>query len=204
MFDHLLRALKDRILSPVARLIGPRVSPDSLSWLALGFGLGSAAAIISGRWWLALALWLFNRAFDGLDGTHARIHGRTSLYGGYLDIVLDFVVYAAIPVAIVAARPTPELAVAGAILLGSFFVNAASWMYLAAILEQRNQGARSRGELTSITMPPGLVAGTETVIFFSLFLLWPAQQVAIFLIMAALVGGNILGRLIWARRHLDK
>jgi phosphatidylglycerophosphate synthase len=202
VFDHLFRALKDRLLTPVARVLGPSLSPDTLSWLALAAGLASAGFVLDGHFGWALVFWLLNRVLDGLDGTHARVHGRQSQYGGYLDIVLDFVVYAAIPIAIVVARPTAPYAVAGAVLLGSFFVNAASWMYLAAILEQRNQGAKTRGELTSITMPPGLVAGTETVVFYSMFLLWPSQQVLLFWIMAMLVGANVVLRLAWARRNL--
>lgn len=202
MFDHLLRGLKDRLLTPVARLLGPTLSPNLLSWLALVFGLACAGAVWRGQLGWALALWLANRALDGLDGTQARVHGRGSQYGGYLDIVLDFVVYAAIPIAIVASHPTPRYAVAGAALLGSFLVNAASWMYLAAILEQRHEGAKAGGELTSITMPPGLVAGTETVVFYSLFLVWPAQQITLFWVMATLVFGNVALRLLWAKRHL--
>jgi phosphatidylglycerophosphate synthase len=202
VFDHLLRALKDRLLAPVARVLGPSFSPNALSWMAFAIGLGSAWAIWRGQLGWALALWLANRTVDGLDGTQARVHGRESQFGAYLDIVLDFGVYAAIPIAIVAAQPTAPYAVAGMVLLGSFFVNAASWMYLAAILEQRNEGAKARGELTSITMPRGLVAGTETVVFYSLFLMWPSLQVPLFWIMAGLVFTNVVVRLLWARRRL--
>jgi hypothetical protein len=51
-------------------------------------------------------------------------------------------------------------------------------------------------------MPPGLVAGTETVVFYSLFLVWPAQQITLFSVMATLVFGNVALRLLWAKRHL--
>jgi len=202
VFDHLLRGLKDRLLTPVARILGPSLSPNVVSWLALVMGLACAGAAWGGQLGWALVLWLVNRTLDGLDGTLARVHGRGTPYGGYLDIVLDFVVYAAIPIAIVASQPTPRYAVAGAVLLGSFFVNAASWMYLAALLEQRQEGAKAGDELTSITMPPGLVAGTETVVFYALFLLWPAQQVVLFWAMSTLVLGNVVLRLGWAKRHL--
>ncbi len=203
MFDALLRPLKEVVLSHVSRAIGPRVSAHAISCLALFVGLASAGAILNSRLGVAVALWVANRMLDGLDGTHARVHGRASSFGGYLDIVLDFIVYAAIPVALVAVSPTPARAVAGMVLLATFFVNAASWMYLAAILEQRREGAQSRGELTSITMPSGLVAGTETVVFYTLFLVWPARQIELFWLMSALVGINVILRLLWARRHLE-
>ena len=125
-------------------------------------------------------LWIANRLLDGLDGTHARVHGRESQFGAYLDIVLDFVVYAAIPIAIAARQGTQAMAFAGLLLVASFYVNAASWMYLAAILEQRHEGATARGESTAVTMPPGLIGGAETVGFYVAFFLWPAYQTWLF------------------------
>jgi phosphatidylglycerophosphate synthase len=100
-------------------------------------------------------LWLFNRVLDGLDGMVARFHARQSDFGGYLDIVLDFVVYAAIPVGLYWGNPGATNTAALILLLSSFYVNAASWIYLSAILEKRAAGASARGELTSVTMPNG-------------------------------------------------
>ena len=60
-------------------------------------------------------------------------------------------------------------------------------MYLAAILEQRHEGAAARGESTTVTMPPGLIGGAETVGFYVAFFLWPAYQTWLFQAMAALV-----------------
>lgn len=199
MFDHLLRLLKDRLLGPFARALGPSLSPNFISVVAFLFGIASAVAAYLGADALALLLWLANRTLDGLDGTHARVHARQTDFGGYFDIVLDFTVYAAIPCALVAAAGTMSLALAGMFLLATFFVNAASLMYLAAILERRQIGAAARGELTTITMPPGIVAGSETVVLFSLFLALPAWRLALFWIMGALVCANIVQRLWWAR-----
>jgi phosphatidylglycerophosphate synthase len=141
----------------------------------------------------ALALWLANRVLDGLDGTLARVQGAQSDVGGYVDLLLDFVVYAAIPFGLVLGRPSVATALAALALVGSFYVNAASWMYLAALLERRGVGARSRGELTSITMPEGLIGGSETVVLYTLFL---------FSAMAALVVVTAAQRLVWAVRRL--
>jgi len=202
MFDRYLRALKDRLLSPVSRALGPGLQPDAITWLACAAGTGSAAAVLAGRMRLALGLWLVNRVLDGLDGTHARVHARESHFGAYLDIVLDFVVYAAIPAALVTVGRTYDLALAGVLLLASFYVNAASWMYLAAVLEMRREGAVARGETTTIAMPSGIVAGTETIVFYTLFFLLPSHQAALFMVMAVLVLANVALRLFWAARHL--
>ena len=202
MFDDFFRSLKDRLLNPLARALGPRLPPAAITWLAFVVGLSCAVAVLGGHLRAALALWLVNRLLDGLDGTHARVHARVSHLGAYLDVVLDFVVYAAVPVAFVVAERQYELALAGVFLLASFYVNAASWMYLSALLEARREGASSRGETTSATMPPGIVAGTETVVFYTLFFLMPSHKATLFTVMAILVLANVAVRLYWAHRRL--
>jgi len=201
VFDHLLRGLKDQLLAPVARLLRG-VPPNLISAVALVFGIGAAAAAAKAEWGVGLALWIANRITDGLDGTVARVAERQSDFGGYLDILLDFVVYAAIPVGFAVSsidRPVVLWAVG---LEGAFFVNACSWMYLSAVLEKRASGARVTGELTTVTMPPALVAGFETVVFYALFFLFPEKLALLFGLMTTLVGINIVQRLLWARRVL--
>src|SRR5262245_34163803 len=110
MFDRYFRSLKASLLEPVARALGPRVPPLAITGLAFVAGLSCAAAVLNGHLGTALGLWLLNRLLDGLDGTHARVHARVSHFGAYLDIVLDFVVYAAIPLAFVVATRQYELA----------------------------------------------------------------------------------------------
>ena len=202
MFDHLLRVLKDRLLAPFATLLGPSVSPNVISLIAFLFGIAAAGAAYVGRDGAALLCWLLNRTIDGLDGTQARVHHRQTDLGGYFDIVLDFIVYAAIPSALILASPAGRLVPAGVFLLSTFFVNAASQMYLAAILVRRDAGAASRGELTTVTMPPGLVAGSETVLFFALFLAFAGWREVLFWTMGALVCANVVQRLRWAQRTL--
>ncbi len=189
-------------MAPVTRAIGRRVSPMTVTLVGFGAGIVSAVLVARGSYRAALVLWLINRALDGLDGSLARAQGSQTDFGGYVDIVLDFVVYAAIPIAFVIASPGLPLAIAALVLLGSFYVNAASWMYLAAILERHDLGARAGGELTSITMPEGLIGGTETVLLFTLFFLVPDHLVALFATMSVLVLASVGLRLAWAARRL--
>ena len=202
MIDPVLRPIKERLLAPVARAIGPRLSPLAVTLAGLVAGLGSAALVARAAYGAGLVCWLLNRLLDGLDGTLARTHGAQSDFGGYVDIVLDFVVYAAIPIAFVVAAPTEGTSLAALVLLASFYVNAASWMYLAAILERRDAGARSRDELTTITMPEGLVGGTETVLLYVTFFVWPERAVLLFCLMSALVLATVCQRIAWAARRL--
>ena len=201
MFDLFLRPLKDRLLAPLAkRLRG--VAPGAITATGLGLGLGAAVAAWAGAFGLGLALWLANRVMDGLDGAVARLQGQASDLGGFLDLVADFAVYAAVPAAM-ALRPgvDPELTRAGLVLVATFYVNAASWMVPAAILEKRGRGADVRGETTAVIMPEGLVAGGETVLFYTLFFLLPPRQVTLFYLMAGLTVLTILQRIRWGIRE---
>jgi phosphatidylglycerophosphate synthase len=129
----------------------------------------------------------------------ARLHRRQSDLGGYLDILADYVVYAGFPLALVIGTPSRAGYLSLALLLAIFYLNTASWMYLAAILEKRQHGS---GELTTITMPAGLIGGTETIIFYTLFLIWPHYLVPLYLLMSGLVLVTVGQRLVWAVRHL--
>lgn len=44
-------------------------------------------------------------------------------------------------------------------MLGAFYINAGAFLYLSAILERCDMGAKQRGELTTIHMPSGLIEG---------------------------------------------
>lgn len=202
MFDDWLRARKDLVFASVACHLARFIHPNVITICAVVAGLVTAVLAARGAWMGALAGWLINRALDGLDGSVARAGGRSSDFGGYLDLVLDFVVYAAIPVALVIHDPTPAVWRAGLLLLAAFYVNSASWMVLSAILERRRHGAEANGTRTTVVMPRGIVAGAETVLFYALFFVWPRALPQLFSFMSALVGGNVLVRLWWARRHL--
>lgn len=205
MFDASLRRVKDRLGEPLAaRLTG--VSPNAISVAAFATGLLAAGLAAGGLSLGALALWLVSRVLDGLDGLLARVHARLSDFGGYLDILLDFGVYAAVPIGIVLGAPSLERYLALALMLAAFYVNGASWMYLAALLEKR--GARFVGDpaappgLTSIVMPSGLVGATETILAYCAFLIWPGQAALLFTVFGLLVFLTTLQRLVWAWKHL--
>ena len=201
MFDTPLRRVKDRVGEPLAaRMNG--VSPNIVTVLGFGIGLLAAASAVLDAHAPALALWLISRALDGLDGLLARLHGRQSDFGGYLDILLDFVVYAAVPIGLVLGAPSPERYIALALMLATFYVNAASWMMLSAILEKRRRQTTGEPGLTTVVMPAGLIGATETIVAYCAFLIWPDQVVPLFVGFSVLVWLTILQRLVWAWRRL--
>lgn len=198
MFDDTLRKVKDRLLSPLAGRLA-NVPPAALTLAGLGAGLGSAVAAAWGDNLAGLALWAVNRTLDGLDGLVARKFGKTSDRGGYLDLVCDFVVYAAIPLGLAWARADASVWAACAFLLASFYINAVSWLALSALHEKLRQTTEPN-RLTSLAMPKGLMEGFETLLLYAAFFLWPGGLVWLSAGGAALVLVSAGQRVIWALR----
>jgi phosphatidylglycerophosphate synthase len=202
MIDHVLRRAKDALLTPIAESVGDKISPMKITLLASSVGALAAVAGWQGAYLLGLALWLINRFLDGMDGAVARICNRQTELGGYIDTLTDFAMYTIIPFGLVLHQPRLDLMMALAFLLGTFYINAAAFLYLAAILEQRNQGAKQRGELTTIVMPRGIIEGTEAIIFYSLFFLFPEHLLWLFLALGLLVIATTVQHIIWSVNHL--
>jgi phosphatidylglycerophosphate synthase len=202
VIDRRLRGGKERLLGPVAGAVPAFLSPAALTVSGLGLTLAAAAAAAAGHPAWAVAGWLAGRLLDGLDGEVARSRGTSSDWGGYLDMVSDTVGYAALPLGVALGRDDAETWATVAILLASFYVNAVSWAYAAAVLEKRGSGAASTGERTSVTMPSGLIEGAETVVFFTAFAALPGLAPALFTTMAALVALTIALRMRWVHAAL--
>ena len=90
MVSNLARVWSARLIGPVARFLGRLgLTPNAVTFL--GFLMTAAVAVIlaTGRTQLASVLLIFTLAFDAVDGTLARITGRISRFGAFLDSTLD-------------------------------------------------------------------------------------------------------------------
>ena len=207
MFDASLRKTKDRIGLPVAiRLKG--ISPNTISLAAFAVGILTTWLAFRNLFGWALAFWLVSRVLDGLDGLLARVHQKQSDFGGYLDILMDFAIYSALPIGIVLSAPSLDRYLALSFMLAAFYVNGASWMYLAAILEKR--GSQYVGDpaapptMTTVVMPSGLVGATETILAYCAFLIWPDQTTLLFSLFGGMVVLTTFQRLVWAWNKFGK
>jgi len=85
------RGLADAFLVPVAsRML--HVSPDAISWVAFAASVGAGVSFyIGGGAFLVLALLLIlvNSYLDALDGKIAKMAGKASARGDFLDHALD-------------------------------------------------------------------------------------------------------------------
>lgn len=85
------RAIADRVLLPLASRMRT-VSPNALSGLAFGVAIGAGLAFYyGGTLFLLLGILLvfLNAILDALDGKVAKLTGRASARGDFLDHVLD-------------------------------------------------------------------------------------------------------------------
>jgi phosphatidylglycerophosphate synthase len=173
LFDRHLRPWIDPPLNRLAgRLASLGVGADALS--VLGMALGALAGVLVALGWTlgALGLILASRLADGLDGAVARASGGGSDFGGYLDIVADFVFYAAVPLGFVIADPGTN-GPAGAFLLAAFYVNGASFLGFATLAEKHRLTSQANGK-KAFFHATGLLEGTETIALFVLICLVPA------------------------------
>jgi len=198
VLDSVLRPLIDPPLNRAARVIARSgISANVLTSAGVVVAIGAAAAIANQRYGLALALIILNRLLDGLDGPLARIHGSTD-FGGYLDIVCDFIFYSAIPLGFGFADPDNLLP--ALVLLASFLGAGTSFLAYAIIAAKRGMETRAQGA-KSFYFAAGLAEGTETIIAFVLACLWPHSFPLIAYGYAALCALTVLGRIASARRH---
>lgn len=198
MLDGLLRPLVDPFAMRLARLcVRGGVSADAVTVGAFVLGLAAAAAIALGAPLAGLALFIISRVGDALDGAIARLTGKTD-FGGFLDIVLDFGVYGAIPFAFALADPAANAVAAGVLLL-SFYFNGASFLAYAVVAERRGMTTSARGD-KSIFFTTGLAEASETLIFVALCCLVPGWFAVLAWTFAALCFYTAISRIVLARR----
>ena len=173
MLDARLRRWIDPPLDRMsAALAGGWLTADRVTLIGFAIGLAGVAAIANGAFGAGLVLILVNRFLDGLDGALARRQGVTDL-GGFLDIVADFVFYAAVPFGFALADPVAN-AVPAAFLAFSFMGSGSSFLAYAAMAAKRGLSSELRGR-KSLYYIGGLTEGTETIVVFVLACLWPAS-----------------------------
>ena len=146
------------------------VGADSVTWTGFALGLGGALAIANNAYDLGLALILVSRLCDGLDGALARLTQPTDR-GAFLDIALDFLFYASIPLAFAFASPA-ERALPAATLLAAFIGTGSSFLAYAVFAERRGLSSDQYPN-KGIFYLGGLTEASETLICFVLMCLLP-------------------------------
>lgn len=195
MLDKAIQQALKPLMTRAARgLVRLGVGADAISLAGFAVGMGAATAIALQHDWVGLALLLISRLMDGLDGAVARATQPTDR-GGFLDITLDFLFYASIPLAFAIAEPAQN-ALPAAVLLAAFIGTGSSFLAFAAVAEKR--------KLQSLAFPDksfyflgGLTEATETILAFTAMCLWPQWFPYIAYGFAVLCGITIAIRIVW-------
>jgi phosphatidylglycerophosphate synthase len=195
MFDLALRHTKETVAKPICRVIPPFLTPNGLTLVAFVCGLAScliqSSSPTTQRLPSAIALWALNRLLDSLDGSLARHRGSASEFGGFLDLLCDFIIYSLLPVS-VAYQQRNDLThldwLAIALLEAAFHINNFVLFYAAAA------GPSKKDELTTVAMYPALVEGFESGVLFSAMLIWPRYIGLLAWLMSLAVAAGIAQR----------
>jgi phosphatidylglycerophosphate synthase len=193
MLDRVaIRLLRPSLERGARALHRAGVAADAVTWAGFAIGAGAACAIALGSNVLGLALIAVSRVCDGLDGALARLTQPTDR-GAFLDIALDFLFYASVPLAFAVADPV-ERALPAATLLAAFIGTGSSFLAYAVFAERRGMSSAeypSKG----LYYLGGLTEASETFICFALMCLVPAWFALWAYAFAAMCALTIVSRL---------
>jgi phosphatidylglycerophosphate synthase len=199
MLDRAIQSAIKPLLTRVARqLVAAGIGADAITVTGFVVGMAAAVTIAFQAYLLGLALLLASRVMDGLDGAVARATKPTDR-GGFLDITLDFLFYASIPLAFALANPAQN-ALPAAVLLAAFIGTASSFLAFAIVAEKHRLESTAFPD-KSFYFLGGLTEATETIVAFAAMCLWPAAFPLIAYGFAALCGITIAMRIGWGWRR---
>lgn len=171
MLDRRVSALLKPAIDSLARQLARwGVGADQLTVTGFFLGLVAAGCIAMGVFTAGAVAVLLSRLCDGLDGAVARLR-RPSDRGAFLDIALDFLFYASVPLAFAWADPAAN-ALAAAFLLASFIGTGSSFLAFATLAAKRGLSSASYPD-KSFYFLGGLTEATETIALFVVMCLWP-------------------------------
>lgn len=187
----LIRPAVDALAVGLART---GVSANQLTVTGFAIGMIASLFIANNHYLTGTGLIFASRMCDALDGAVAR-RTQTTDRGGFLDIALDFLFYASVPLAFAFADPSRN-ALAAAVLLAAFMGTGSSFLAFAVIAAKRS--------LTSTAYPDksfyflgGLTEATETLAFFAAMGVWPEHFALLAYAFAALCALTVAMRLWW-------
>ena len=178
------------------------VTPNQITVVGFLIGLFAVPFIILNWWNIALACIIGNRVCDGLDGELARYQKSSSSAGGFLDICLDFLFYASIPLAFGIAAPA-QWGVPAMVLLATFIGTGSSFLAFA-IAAEKFQIDRPQFKNKSFYYMQGLTEGSETILVFLAFCIWPNYFPVLAYLFAAACFITVITRIVGGFKTLQR
>ena len=169
MIDTELNKFLKPTLNEIAKLlIKFGFKANFVTFVGFFFGVCCFYFIVNSLFLLAIIFLFLNRLFDGLDGAIARLNGETDI-GAFYDIILDFIFYSLFPIAFIFLDLNYSYSIC--FLLLSFVATQTTFLASAWIIE-KNKISISDGHKKSFFYSGGITEGFETIICFTLMLLF--------------------------------
>ncbi|MFD3305883.1 CDP-alcohol phosphatidyltransferase family protein [Alteromonas macleodii] len=195
MLDAKVTPFIKPLLKPLIKALDSKgVTPNQVTLAGFVIGVLALPFIILNWWNMALACIILNRVFDGIDGELARYQQSSSSAGGFLDICLDFLFYASIPLAFGIANPQ-EWGIPAMVLLATFIGTGSSFLAFA-IAAEKFQIDRPQFANKSFYYMQGLTEGTETILVFLAFCIWPQYFATLAYVFAAACAVTVITRIV--------
>ena len=191
MLDRFIRPLIDPPLNAIGRRLAHKgITANQLTLAGFVFGIAAMGAISLKHYQVGAVFIIINRLFDGLDGAVAR---QTALsdFGGFLDIVCDFIIYAGVVFAFSYAENHHQFY--ASFLIFSFIGPVSSFLAYAILAAKRQVTTQDRG-VKSFYHLGGICEGTETALVLVLLCLVPSCFNVACLVYGSLCWLTTLGR----------
>jgi CDP-diacylglycerol--glycerol-3-phosphate 3-phosphatidyltransferase len=176
------RVFSSYVETPVARLLARLgLTPNAVTLLGLAVAGGSAYLLSIGNLWAGGVVLLFSGIFDLFDGALARLTGRVTKFGAFLDSMID--------------RVSEAVVLLGLLV---FYIHRASTegtvlVYLALVGSIMVSYLRARAEGLGIECKVGIMTRPERVAVLGAGLVighwWPT---AVLIVLGAIAGLTIL------------
>lgn len=174
MFDTPIRKIINPPLNAAAQIIAKTpVTGNGLSITGFLFGLSACLCLVFQYGLYAFGFLVLNRLCDGLDGAVARKKNINSDFGGYLDITLDYLVYAGIPFFAAIGFMDASAFFAAAFVIYSFIASGVTFLAHAIMAAKNNMDDKNHQGHKSFFFARGFMEGAETIIFMGLVCLLP-------------------------------
>ncbi len=169
-----------------------------ITFVGFFFGICCFISIINLEFLAAFIFLFLNRFCDGLDGAVARLVGENDI-GAFYDIILDFIFYSLFPIAFIFVDIKNAYAIC--FLLLSFVATQTTFLASAWIVE-KNKILIADKQKKSFFYIGGITEGFETIIVFTLMLIFYDSVELIAYVFGILCWITFVTRLMYIRKVL--
>ena len=192
-FRNRTKGFREAVARPIASL---GVNPDFFSFLAVPLSL-VAGYFLAEAWFAeAFVFMLLAVSIDFFDGSVARLQKKSTLFGNYLETVIDKVVETILFISAAFLHPLAAICALGFSMLASY---AKPRVGLVIITDNRDWPSLGEHSERMLVLLLGLLLSVFSIHFFSI----PSLELALWLITAIAAIGT-LQRMAFAKKLIEE